>query len=222
MNKSVIKREVRALLVKRDFERLLELCEAHRQYWQEVRYRLYDLDEVLRWSAIEAVAKLMKKWWDAGKEEKVRIYIRTLFWSLNDESGGIGWSSAQTIAEIIAINPVLIDPYGSMMIAHCIDEPPLLKGCFWGIGRLGRLIEETVRVFRNEILEVFDNFDNDDAEIIGLAAWAMGEVGFSSAEPFLEKMKLRSELVTIYIEGIFCKKTLGKWAEMALAKIKTV
>lgn len=218
MHKSIIKREVENLLRKRDFQRLLELCETHRHYWQEVRYRLYDLDEVLRWSAIETVAKLMKQWWDAGNEEKVRIYIRTLFWSLNDESGGIGWSSAQTIAEIIAINPVLIAPYGSMMISHCIDEPPLLKGCLWGIGRMGGLIGGSLKAFKDEILEVFTG---DDVDVLGTAAWAMGEVGFAIAVPSLEKLRVRTEPVRIYLKGSFCEKSLGNWAEEALIKIKT-
>jgi hypothetical protein len=218
MDKSIIKREMEDLLRKRDFQCLIELCETNRGYWQELRYRLYDLDEVLRWSAIETVGKLMKKWWDSGNEEKVRIYIRTLFWSLNDESGGIGWSSAQIIAEIIAQIPVLIDPYGSMMIAHCIDEPPLLKACFWGIGRLDGLIRKAVKVFKNEILEAFST---GDIEVLGTAAWAVGEAGFTLAVPFLEKLIFRSEQVTIYIDGIFCEKSLGKWAEEALVKIKT-
>jgi hypothetical protein len=217
MEKSMIKSTISNLLMKRDFERLIELCEKNRHYWQEVRYRLYDLDEVLRWSAIETVAKLMKKWWDSGKEEKVRIYIRTLFWSMNDESGGIGWSSPQTVAEIIVNNPVLIDPYGSMMIAHCIDEPPLLKACFWGIGRMGGLIRESIKFFQDKILKIFSN---DDVEILGLAAWAMGESGVALAIPFLEKLRFRSEPVKIYLEGNFYEKLLGKWAEEAIGKMK--
>lgn len=217
MDKSAIKREVENFLAKRDFQPLLDLCGTDRQYWQEVRYRLYDLDDVLRWSAIETVGQLMRRLWDAGKEEKVRNHIRTLFWSLNDESGGIGWSSPQTIAEIIAQNPLLIDPYGRMMIAHCIDEPPLLKGCFWGIGRLKGLITEAVMVFKDEILEVFVG---DDPEVLGTAAWAMGETVFALAEPLLEKLSDRREPVTIYLEGIFYEKPVGKWAEEAIKKIK--
>ncbi len=208
-----VKGTVANLLRKRDFQSLISLCEADRVSWKEVRYRLYDLDEGLRWSAIETAARLMKSWWDSGKEEKVRIYIRTLFWSLNDESGGIGWSSAQTIAEIIALNPVLIDPYGSMMIAHCIDEPPLLKGCFWGIGRLGVLIKKALMSFREEILSVFAI---DDSDVLGTAVWAMGEARFTPSLPFIETLRFRKEPVLIYRDGIFLQKSLGEWAEEAI------
>jgi hypothetical protein len=218
MDKSAIKLEVERHLRTRDFQPLLDLCEANRHYWQEVRYRLYDLDEVLRWAAIETVGKRMRRWWDAGNEEKVRIYIRTLFWSLNDESGGIGWSSAEAIAEIIAENPVLIDPYGSMMIAHCIDEPQLLKGCMWGIGRIGGHIRETVSSFPKEMMEVFAT---DDIEILGLAAWAAGESDFVPAAPILLQLSCRDEPVTIYVAGRFCEKALGKWAREAFRKIES-
>ena len=214
MDKSV-KDHVGDLLRKSDFDRLLELCERDRRFWQQVRFRLYDIDERLRWSAVEMAAKLMQLWWNSGREEKVRIYIRTLFWSISDESGGIGWSAPQTIAQIIACIPELIDPYGSMMIAYSIDEPPLTKGCLWGIGRLGRRITEPVDFFKDKILAVFQA---DDGEILGLAAWAMGEAGFIPALPFLQKLLSRPDPVRIYIDGDFREKTLGQWAEEAISK----
>jgi len=218
MDKSV-KKQVEDLLRKRDFGLLLELCERDRRFWQEVRFRLYDMDERLRWPAIETAAKFMQHRWHSGEEEKVRRYIRTLFWSVTDESGGIGWSAPQTIAEIIVQVPELIDPYGSMMIAYSIDEPPLVKGCLWGIGRLGRQIRKSVDSFEEKVLAVFQV---DDDETLGLAAWAMGKVGFTNALPFLKKLRSSIELVRIYIDGDFCGKTLAQWAEEAITNIERI
>jgi hypothetical protein len=184
--------------------------------WQEVRYRLYDIDETLRWTAIEVVARMIKRWWEAGKQEKVRNYIRTLFWSMSDESGGIGWSAPQTVAEIIALIPEIVDPYGSMMIAYSIEEPPLMKGGVWGIGRLGMLVSDSVQFFEDKILSVFQC---DDPEILGLICWALGETGFKPAMPFIEKMKTRTEMVKIFIHGDFCEKSLGDWASDSVRKI---
>jgi hypothetical protein len=215
MDKSV-KQQVGELLRKRDYEPLLDLCERDRHFWQEVRFRLYDLDERLRWPAIEVAAKRMQRLWLSGKEEKVRIYIRTLFWSMSDESGGIGWSSAQTIAEIIANIPDLIDPYGRMMIAYSIEEPPLMKGGLWGIGRLGKKLGDALGLFKDQVPAVFEV---DDSEILGLACWAMGEACFKPALPWLDALKERKEIVTIYIQGVFSEKPLGHWAEEAICKI---
>ena len=211
------KKFVEDLLRKRDFGRLLDLCDRDMRFWQEVRFRLYDIDEMLRWPAIEMAARFMKYRWQSGQGEKVRQYIRTLFWSLSDESGGIGWSAPQTISEIIALIPELIDPYGSMMIAYSIDEPPLVKGCLWGIGRLSRSIVEAVDFFKDKILAVFQS---DDEETLGLACWAMGETGFTLALHLLKKLLLRTDPVQIYIRGDFRESTLGQWAEEAIGKIE--
>jgi hypothetical protein len=211
-----VKHHTADLLRKKDFEPLLVLCATDRRFWQEVRFRLYDLDDGLRWSAIETVAQMMQRWWKAGQEEKVRNYIRTLFWSLSDESGGIGWSSAQTIAEIIAHIPELIEPYGRMMIAYTIEEPPLIKGGLWGIGRLGEKLAGAVGLFTDKVLAVFAV---DDSEILGIACWALGEACFKPALPFLRNLRERKEMVTIYMQGTFSEKPLGKWAEESISKI---
>jgi hypothetical protein len=215
--KATIKKQVEELLRKRDIEWLVDLCEKDRHYWHEVRFRLYDLDEMLRWPAIQTIAKLMHRWWQSGKEDNVRQYIRTLFWSLNDESGGIGWSAPQAIAEIIVQIPEIAYPYGSMMIAHTIDEPPLIKGCLWGIGRMGRLIASSLAFFQRQIIEIFHT---DDAETLGLLSWAMGETCFAPAAPFLEKIQLSAETVRIYMENDFIEKPLGQWAREALTNIR--
>lgn len=211
------KKSVEGLLRRRDDALLLDLCEKDRGYWQAVRSHLYDLDERVRWSAVETVSKFVQRWWEAGEEEKVKQYVRTLFWSISDESGGIGWSAPQVIAEIVVHIPALIDPYGSMMIAYSIEEPPLIKGCLWGIGRLGKSIVEAVDFFRGKILAVFGM---DDAETLGLASWAMGQVGYHPAIPFLEKLSSRSEPVAIYIDGDFIERPLGHWVEEAIRRIE--
>ena len=211
-----IKQQIEMLLKNRVFDSLLWLCKKDRHFWQEIRFRLYDLNDEVRWPAIETVGKIMQHWWQSGQEEKVRNYIRTLFWSITDESGGIGWSAPQAIAEIIAHNPPLIDPYASMMIAYTIEEPPLVKGGLWGIGRLGGIITDSVEFFKDKVLTVFQT---DDTETLGLAAWAMGEARFHPARPFLEKLFGIEEKVTVYEKGKFVKQPLSQWAKNAMSKL---
>ena len=212
----LIKKQVRELLLQKDYTRLVDLCTKHRPFWRELKFSLYDIDKRIKWPAIEAVGKLMKHWWEQGDKERVREYIRNLFWSMTDESGGIGWSSPQTIAETIVNIPEILDPYGSMMIAYSIEEPPLMKGGLWGIGRLGKMIADALDFFQDKVPAVFQSADT---ETLGLAAWAMGEVGFKPALPFLEKILERKETVRIYVEGDFLEKPLGQWAEEAINKI---
>jgi hypothetical protein len=135
---------------------------------------------------------------------------------MTDESGGVGWSSPQTIAEIIVNIPETLDPYGSMMIAYSIEEQPLMKGGLWGIGRMGKMIAEAVDFFQEKILAVFRS---EDTETLGLAAWAMGEVGFKPSLSYLINLQERNEPVRIYIDGDFSEKPLGQWAKEAVDKI---
>lgn len=214
--KEIIKTQVRELLKEREYDHLVDLCVVDRHAWQEVRFRLYEIDERIRWSAIEAAAKLMKRWWQLKQQEKVRDFIRNLFWSMSDESGGIGWSSPQTIAETIVNIPEILDPYGSMMIAYSIEEPPLMKGGLWGIGRMGKMISNSMEFFQKKILAVFQT---EDTEILGLASWAMGEVVFKPSLSYLDNLRERNETVRIYIAGDFNEKPLGQWAEEAVNKI---
>jgi hypothetical protein len=207
-----IRQEVGELLKKRDFSSLLARVRNNGLYWREVQYRLYDVDETVCWPAIEMAGHMMRSLWQAGEEEKVRKYIRVLFWSLNDESGGIGWNHPQTIAEIVMNIPQIADPYAKMMIAHTIEEPPLVKGCLWGLGRLGSLAREPMLLFREEFGVVFRN---EDPEIIGTASWAAGQAGFKEILPVLPNFFTSSSIVKIYQNGIFVEKTVGRWAKEA-------
>ena len=213
---SLVKQQVDALLRKKDYDRLLDLCQAEKYAWKALRINLYATDEHLYWPAIEAIARLMQRWWQAGNEEQVQEYIRGLFWSLNDESGGIGWNSPQTIAEIIVMIPELIEPYGGMIIHRTIEESLLVQSGLWAIGRLGKRIEPAVKSFKDIVLATFES---DDPQTLGLAAWAMGEVGYAPTLPLLESLRDRGEPAQIYIDGAFWQKTIGEWSRDAIAKI---
>jgi len=217
MNKITIQ-HVETLLRNRDFDTLVPACHADKQTWKAVQRSLYSTNEDILWPAIEISAMTVKHWWDEGKEEKVREYIRVLFWSLNDESGGIGWNAPQTIAEIIVLIPDLIDPYGSMMIDRTMEEPLLVPSSMWAIGRMGQRIKPAVSFFQELVLH---HLTSDDPEILGLTAWAMGEVGFEPALPGLNELVGREELVSIYIRGDFHQKTVGDWTSLAIAKINS-
>ena len=86
----------------------------------------------------------------AEKElEAARIVMRRFLWSLNDESGGIGWGAPEAMAEIMCHSPVLRHEYLHMLISYMREDgenlfedgnylelPMLQRGLLWGIGRL--------------------------------------------------------------------------------------
>lgn len=213
---STVQSQVRDLLRQRDLESLVVHCEADRRFWKALRFSLYDPDDDLVWPAIEGVGRLMRRWWESGREEKVREYVRSLLWSLNDESGGIGWNAPQAIAETIALIPSLLNPYASMMLSRALDEPPLHDSALWAVGRLGERVTDVLLAFEALALNVFRS---SSPRTLGLACWGMGAARLESALPHIRALLERYEPVRIYREGIFVEKGLGEWAREAVSRI---
>jgi len=211
-----IKQTVDALLLQRDSNELIRLCQTDERYWRALRLYLYKTDENLRWPAIEAVAELMGRWWHEGSRERVYEYVRRLLWLLNGESGAIGWSAPEAIAEIIVRIPELLEPYGHIMISYVLKGQGLLNGSLWAIGRLGKQVKEALCVYQAKVLAAFDS---DEPETLALAAWAVGESDFTPAVSYLAMLRDRKEIVRIYIDGHFQEKSLGNWSNEAVAKI---
>jgi hypothetical protein len=103
-----------------------------------------------------------------------------------------------------------------MIIHYTMEESLLVQSGLWAIGRLGSRIGPAVKSFKDIVLVTLES---DDPQTLGLAAWAMGEVGYAPALPLLESLKDRKEPVQIYIDGDFCQKTIGEWSRDAIAKI---
>ncbi|MCI5189098.1 MAG: hypothetical protein D3905_04700 [Candidatus Electrothrix sp. AS4_5] len=56
--------------------------------------------ERIRWHAISVMGGAVARLAEQDMEE-ARIILRRMLWSLNDESGGIGWGAPESMAEIM-------------------------------------------------------------------------------------------------------------------------
>ncbi len=212
-----VREQVVTLLLQKNYDLLIALCRKERSAWKALQRNLYSTDENVVWPTVESLAMVMKEWWNDGEDERVREYIRGLFWSLNDESGGIGWNAPQTIAEIVVQIPELIEPYGSMIIDRTMEESLLVQNGLWAIGRMGRRIEPAVEFFRSAIMK---SFESHNSQTLGLVSWAMGEVKFAPALSELEPLRGREETIRIYSNGDFREKSLGQWVTGAITEIR--
>ncbi|MGB9712696.1 MAG: DVU0298 family protein [Dissulfurimicrobium sp.] len=102
---------------------------------------LYSPDEVVRLKAVSAFGDMMKRL--AGEDmEAARIVMRRLMWSLNDESGGIGWGAPEAMAEAMARHKGLLEEYGQILLSYIrqdgnyLEYAPLRKGALRGIMRI--------------------------------------------------------------------------------------
>jgi len=57
--------------------------------------------------------------------EAARIVMRRYIWSLNDESGGIGWGAPEAMAVGIYHHDGLCDEYLHMLISYMLPDGPL-------------------------------------------------------------------------------------------------
>ncbi|AEE14811.1 hypothetical protein Thena_1192 [Thermodesulfobium narugense DSM 14796] len=205
------------LLKNRNYEEIVFLCNKERRFWSFLKSRLYDPDILIRYRAVEAVGLYMKYLWDEN-EEKVRVFIRTLLWSLNDESGGIGWSSAPAIAQIISNIPSLKDPYLSIAM-NALDEDLLKKPILWAVAKVGKKALEDVEFHKENFLKIFES---KDKETIGYAVIASIETEFKNSLTYIVKFKNNSINFNFpyFIDGFFREKNLDNLIDEAIKKLK--
>jgi hypothetical protein len=148
--------------------------------------------ERVRWNAVLCFGQLVPAM--AEKElEAARVVMRRFLWSLNDESGGIGWGAPEAMAEIMCHSKVLRHEYLHMLLSYMREDgenlfedgnflelPLLQRGLLWGIGRL-------CQDHRSEMLEqrIVDDvrayLRSPDMTVIGLALWCLGLLGVAAA-----------------------------------------
>lgn len=83
--------------------------------------------------------------------ESARDIMRRLLWSLNEESGWIGWGSAEAMAEIMARNDALAQEYHKFLISYISEGDNYLlfkelrKEVVLGLQRLSKVHPHLVK-----------------------------------------------------------------------------
>lgn len=152
---------------------------------------LYHVDEVLKWRAVTAVGIVVARMAEESMES-ARVVMRRLIWSLNDESGGIGWGAPEAMAEIMACHEGLAEEYARILVSYIVEEGnllengPLERGVLWGIGRLAQVRPALVR---HSVPHLLRYLRSEDAGQRGFALWALdrfpGDVPPGAVEPLL-------------------------------------
>lgn len=140
-------------------------------------------DPGLKWAAVRCFGALVAKLADEDSES-ARIIMRRLMWSLNDESGGIGWGSAEAMGEVLACHPGLAGEYVSILLSYAredgnyLEHEPLQRGLLWAIGRVAGRHPHLVRA---AVPGLTVYLSSPDAGVRGLAARLMGLLRVSEA-----------------------------------------
>ena len=184
------------------------------------------LDRV-RWNAVICFGTIVPRLAEERIEE-ARVIMRRFLWSLNDESGGIGWGAPESLAEVMCHCGQLRREYLHMLISYMCEDgeeffqdgnylelPMLQRGLLWGIGRLGQCHRD--EMIEQDIVEnVAAYLSSTDSTVSGLAIWALGLLQAKTTAqriaPFLDEDKV----IQIYRDNFLQDVELGFLAEEAL------
>ena len=78
---------------------------------------LYSQDEIVKWRAVTFMGLFVRNLAEEDMES-ARDVVRRLRWTLNDESGGIGWGSPEAMGEILTCHEGLAGEYAPILLSY--------------------------------------------------------------------------------------------------------
>lgn len=188
-------------------------------------------DEKLRWHAVSAmgwtVARLAEK-----EIEEARIILRRLLWSLNEESGGIGWGAPEAIAEILCCHEGLAEEYVHMLLSYMrpdgeeahqdgnfLEHETLQRGLLWAAGRLAQCRRE-LALAQGMADDLPQYLSSPDAAVRGLSARAVGLLGSCPCPERLHDLTADNATLRLYEDGRISTVTVAELAAQALERLQ--
>lgn len=208
---SALRRSVRAHLENGEYAPVLALVAADRGVARALVSLLCDPDELVRWRAVSALGHLA-----GAHPDLARPLVTRLYWSLNDETGGIGWMSAPALGEIGRRASQLLSQCVRPLVRY-LDEPFLLAGALWAIGRLAPAFPAETR---EVVPEVSLRCASTDPAVRAHAAFALGEVGDGRARAALAELADDERPARLYEDGQLVTKQVREWAGEALVRLR--
>jgi hypothetical protein len=185
---------------------------------------LFSIQETIHWRAVtcmgDAVLSLAH-----SRLEPARVVMRRLMWSLNDESGGIGWGAPEAMGEIMARHSGLAAEYSSILCSYVVpsegpdnylEYAPLRLGAYWGIARLAQAWPSYVQPSLQDLENALTDESNPCSLVLICLTLARLEDLSSDAASILKKLSSRQEAVRIYWDKTFVSMNLGMQASSAL------
>jgi len=177
-------------------------------------------DEEIKWHAVTAMGFLVADL--AGRDlEGARNILRRMMWSLNEESGGIGWGLPETMGEILARNEALAREFAPLLVSYLqpggnfLDFVPLLRGALWAVARLAESHPQILRSLdAHSALLAF--LSSPDASARGYAILALGRIGKKESLLALEAYLQDETEIPLYDNQEFRRVRISQLARKAL------
>jgi hypothetical protein len=204
-----MKRKLRQLLEQNRLDAIADMAAERRRVLAMLRSLTFDRDQLVVWRAVEAMGvvadRLADSYPDAVLEE-----LRSLFWLLSEESGGVCWHAPEAMAEIVRRRPDRFSSYISIIVTlinEMADEDldHFRPGVLWAIGRLGSIASDTIA----DVLPAIEaSLVAADPQARGMAAWCLQQVGRADLLEGREELLGDSARVTLYEKGALAETTV--------------
>jgi hypothetical protein len=208
---SSLKNKITAALATRDYDEVARLAVSDRRALTKLVALAYvDKDDVMCWRAIEAMgaaaAAIAKK-----DTQRLRNLVQRILWSAREESGGMGWSAPELLAEIASASPRQFADIPPIIVSlHVEDEEKVfLKGVLWAIARMAEAGITEVPGAEEVVLRALED---SDPQVRGLAARAavLAEIGAAASK--LKDLAGDESRFVIYRDGGMEEESLAKVA----------
>ncbi|MCX5877473.1 MAG: HEAT repeat domain-containing protein [Deltaproteobacteria bacterium] len=182
--------------------------------------------EKTKWNAVSAMGATVSRLADQDMEA-ARIVMRRFMWSLNDESGGIGWGTPEAMAECLVCHKSLAQEYTKILVSFMREDgfylelPALQRGLMWGLGRLAQARPELLRDWQAPRY-LLPYLDSEDPIVRALAARALGLLQVVEAAAKIKQSPDDTTEFSLYVEHRLTTVTAGQLAREALAALAPV
>jgi len=204
-----VKQEIKDALLEGDFVKIVQCALENKKVFSILISFTYDKESILCWRAIEAMGKA------AGAVAKrdpstVRNIVQRLLWSMGEESGGIGWSAAEMLGEIVINTPETCRDIPPILLSFK-DEESFLPGVLWSVGRIAG-----AGIHNGEGAEelVLQSLSHSSPLVRGLALSAVSTFHITSEK--VKSLIFDGESFRVYQDHELVEKTVGDTAQKVL------
>ena len=180
---------------------------------------LLDHDELVKWRAVTAIGAVVSLMVEKDAEA-ARVIMRRLMWSLNDESGGIGWGAPEAMSEIMAQSNKIAEEYNSILISYLneqgnfLEYEPLQKGLLWGVARLATARPD---LMKPASMHLHKYLSSNDASIRGLSALSVGLLKATHETDYLHELLHDHAEFQTFLNNELSKSKVSDFAVKAIA-----
>lgn len=174
--------ELRHLVETRQYNEIAKVAGMQPRVLSRLLALTYIPEDEFGWKAVWALGKAAAGLAPVNPEFVVGI-LRRLQWSLNDESGGIGWRAPAAMGSILAACPGKFDEFAPIIASFLdLEESWFYPGVLWAIGLIAPITGWRMVYI---IPRVRSFLGAPDPSLRGLAAWALKRMGSLGQAPTL-------------------------------------